>query len=123
MRTDTCNSVRKLSYLLVKEVKNIHGDKYLDKSEDTANVFIMRIDCHNHLQNVWIGAITKRISKYLDDILACFSEDIESRYRLSTMMEDLLRSSDKDFIIPQNYTKGHVDVLKHWTKKYHTGDL
>ena len=66
MSTNKCNFSRKLSYLLVVDVTNICEDKYLKKVEDPANVLIMRIYFHNHLRNVWIGAITKRLSKYLD---------------------------------------------------------
>ena len=83
----------------------------------------MRTDCPNHLQNVWIGAITKRLSTYLDEILACDLEAIESRYRVSTMMDAVLRSIDKEFYLPENYPKGHGDVFKHWMKKYHPGAL
>ena len=38
-------------------------------------------------------------------------------------MDAVLRSVDKEFIIPENYPKGHGDVLKHWMKKYHPRDL
>ena len=79
--------------------------------------------CHNHLRNVWIGTITKHLSKYFDDILACDLEAIESRYRLSTMMDSVLRSIDKELSLPENYLKWCVDVFKHWVKKYYPGDL
>ena len=39
------------------------------------------------------------------------------------MMENYLRSIDKEFSLPANYPKGHGDVFKHWMKKYHPGDL
>ena len=65
----------------------------------------MRTDCHNHLRNVWIGAITKHLSKYLDDILDQDLEAIESRYRVSNMMDDVLSSIDKEFSIPENDPK------------------
>ena len=76
MSTDACNYDRKLSYLLVEEVTNIWEEKYLEKVENTANVLIMRTYFHNHLRNVWIGAITKHLSKYLDEILDCDLEAI-----------------------------------------------
>ena len=34
-------------------------------------------------------------------------------------MESVLSSIDKEFSLPENYPKGHGDVFKHWTKKYH----
>ena len=73
----------------------------------------MRKYCHNCHQNEWIGAITKRLSKYLNKILACALETIESRYRVSTMMDAVLCLIDKEFSIPENYPKVHGDVFKH----------
>ena len=123
MSTDICNSSRKLSSMLVEDATKICEEKYLDKGEDPANVLIMRTDCHNHLLNVCIGAITKRLSKYLDEILACYLEAIDSRYRLSTMMDSLLSSIDKYFSLPENYPKEYGDLCRHWMKNYHRGDL
>ena len=76
----------------LEEVTKICEEKSLEKGEDTANVLIMRTDFHNHLRNVRIGAITKHLSKYLDDILACEFEASESRYRVYTMIDAVLRS-------------------------------
>ena len=81
--------------MLVAEVTKICEEKSLEKVEDPTNVLITRTDFHNHLQNLWIGAITKRLSKYLDEILTCDLEAIDSRYIVSTMMDSLLRSIDK----------------------------
>ena len=39
------------------------------------------------------------------------------------MVDAVLRSIDKEFSLPENYLKGHGDVFKHWTKKYHPRDL
>ena len=100
MSTDTCNSSRKLSSLLVEEVTKICEDKYLEKGEDHANVLIMITDCHNHLRNVLVGAITKCLSFYLYEILACDLESIENRYRVSTIMDAVLRSIDNKFSLP-----------------------
>ena len=123
MSTETCNSAHKILSLMVKEVTKICEEKSLEKGEDPANVLILRTDFHNHFQNVWIGAIAKRLSKYLDKILACDFELIESRYRISTMMDAVLRSIDKYFSLPENYPKGHGNLFNHWVKKYHPGAL
>ena len=66
MSTDTCNSARKFLFLSVEEVTKICEDKSQENFEDPANLLIMRNYYHNHLQNVWIGDITMRLSKYLD---------------------------------------------------------
>ena len=41
-------------------------------SEDMIEVFIL--DCHNHLRNVWIGAMNKVLLKYLLDLM---KEDLD----------------------------------------------
>ena len=69
--TNTYNSARKLSSLFVEEITKICKDKSIDNGEDPDNFLIMRTDFHNHFRNLWIGAITKCPSKYLDDILFC----------------------------------------------------
>ena len=69
-RTDTCNSAHKISSLLAEEATKIREEKSLEKGEYPTNVIITRTYFRNHLRNVWIGAITKRLSKYLDEILA-----------------------------------------------------
>ena len=56
----------------------------------------------------------------MDYILAYDLEAIESRYRLSTMIDDVLSSIYKEFSQPENYPKGHGYLFKHWMKKYHT---
>ena len=38
-------------------------------------------------------------------------------------MDDVLRSIDKEFSLPENNPKGHGDVFKHRMKKYHPGAL
>ena len=119
MSTAICNSARNLSSLLMEEATKIRKEKSLEKGEDNANVLIMRKYCHNHLRNVWIGDIAKRLSEYLYRILVCDLEAIESRYIVSTIMDAVLRSIDKEFSHPANYPKGHVDVFKQRMKKYH----
>ena len=39
------------------------------------------------------------------------------------MMDAVLRAIGKEFILPENYPKGHGDVFKNWMKKYHPGPL
>jgi len=71
------------------------------------------MDCHHHLRNVWIGAMNKRLSTYLNEILASDLDAIDYQYRVSTMMDMVLRAIDKEFSLPANYPKGHGDMFKH----------
>ena len=71
------------------------------------------------MRNVWIGAITKRLSSYLNEVLACDLDEISSVYRVTTMMDGVLRAIDKEFSLPANYPKGHGDQFLHWLKEHY----
>lgn len=96
-----------------------------ERAGDADSIVVLRADCHHHLQNVWIGALNKRLSQHLNEMLAgtCDFEAIESRYRVSTMFDAILRSIDKEFSLPANYPKGHGDQFKHWLRQNHPGAL
>ena len=81
------------------------------------------IDCHDHMMDIWIGAITKHMSSYLNEILACDLDVIDFRYHVSTMIDAVLRAVYKEFILPDNYPKVHVDEFNHWLKLNHSGAL
>ncbi len=80
--TDTCNSARLLSSLIKDAVTQAVGQKIEDCGEnpDNEQINVYTQDCHNHMRNVWIGAVTKRLSSYLNEILASNLEAIDFRY-------------------------------------------
>ena len=117
--TDACNAARLESSKIADEVVKAVKEKIAKEGLKDRDVLVLRQDCHHHLRNVWIGAITKRLSAYLDDILAVDLDAIHFRYRVSTMMDAILRSVDKEFSLPANYPKGHGDQFLHWLKKNH----
>jgi hypothetical protein len=123
--TDTCNSARLLSSLIKDAVTQAVGEKIsgCDGNPDDERIKVYTQDCHNHMQNVWIGAVTKRLSSYLNEILASDLEAIDFRYRVSTMFEAVLCAIDKEFSLPANYPKGHGDMFLHWLKENHPGAL
>ena len=49
---------------------SVAKDKAIADGEDRSEVLVQKINCHNHLRNVWIGAIMKRMSSYLNEVLA-----------------------------------------------------
>ena len=51
----------------------------------------------------------KRLSKFLNEILACDLDTTDFRYRVSTMMDAVLLVIDKEFSLPTDYPKGHQD--------------
>ena len=117
--SDTCNGARLTSELLSNEIEKAIKEKIAKEGLPERDVLVLQQDCHHHLRNVWIGAITKRLSSYLNEILAADLDAIDFRYRVSTMMDAVLRSVDKEFSLPANYPKGHGDQFQHWLKKNH----
>ena len=107
--------------MLAEYVKDSVREKIVSNGgipdDDTINVLTQ--DCHHHLQNVWIGAVNKRMSLYLNEVLASDLESIDFRLRVTTMFDGVLRAVDKEFSLPANYPKGHGDLFKHWLKEYH----
>lgn len=121
INTDTCNGARKLSELLADAVNDAVRQKLQSRGEvDTEdNITSIRQDCHHHMRNVWIGAVTKRLSAYLNNLLSDDLSNIEFRLRVTTMFDGILRAIDKEFSLPANYPKGHGDMFKHWLRMYH----
>ena len=119
--TDTCNSARLLSRLLADKVKSAVEQKM--GNLDGSNVIVLTQDCHHHLRNVWIEAVNKRLSSYLNEVLASDLSNIDFRLRVSTMFDAVLRAVDKEFSLPANYPKGHGDMFLHWLRHHHPGAL
>ena len=106
---------------MVTHLTEVAKEKAIADGEDVSDVIVQTIYYHNHLRNVWIRAITKRMSSYLNDILACDLYAIDFRYRVLTIMDAVLRAVYKKFRLPSNYPKGHGDEFKHWIKLNHPG--
>ena len=121
--TDTCHGARLFSSLLVEEIELAAKEKAQENGEDGSDILVCLMNCHHHLRNVWIGAMNKRLSTYLNEILASDLDAIDYRYRVSTMMDMVLRAIDKEFSLPANYPKGHGDMFKHWMNLNHPGAL
>ena len=67
--------------------------------------------------------MNKRLSTYLNEILASDLDTIDYRYPVSIMMDIVLQVIDKEFSLPANYPKGHGDMFKHWMHLNHPGAL
>ena len=55
----------------------------------------MEVDCWNHLRNIWLGGITKALSRYLRDVLTDDLEHISPRRRVIPGIEAVLRAVDR----------------------------
>ena len=123
INSDTCNGARLTSSLIADEIVKAVKEKIAKEGLDDRDILVLRQDCHHQLCNVWIGAITKRLSSYLNEILACDLDQISSIYRVTTMMDGVLLAIDKEFSLPANYPKGHGDQFLHWLKEHHSEAL
>ena len=79
-----------------------------------AQIRINLFDCHNHLRNVWIGAINKDISTHLSDLIQEDLDNIDSRLRVSTKFDVVLLAVDKEFSLCCNYAKGDGKAYLAW---------
>ncbi len=128
INTDTCNAARFLGQLLVDAVDHAVAEKMELTGEVADNLLngvhsAMVQDCHHHMRNVWVNAVTIALSVYLNKVLADDLGEIDHRLRVSTMFDAILRALDKAVSLPANYPKGFGDQFKHWLLKYHPGAL
>ena len=87
--SDTCNAARLTSSMTVDAIEDaIAGAK--EAAGEEYELTVLCQDCHHHLRNVWIGALNKCLSKYLNKILQEDLSKIDFRYRVSTMFDSVL---------------------------------
>ena len=101
-------------------IKSIEDAAALLSVEETV---ILEVDCWNHLRNVWLGGMTKELSKYLKVHLCEDLECIDSRLRVTPSIDMILRAVDKEFSLCANYPKGHGEIFHEWIEKNHPGAL
>ena len=89
-------------------IANLKESEVLDNDD----VSCSGVDCHHHLQNVWIKAMNKRLTKYLTNILAGNLSNIHYWYHVTTDIVNVITSVDKEFNFPANYPKGHENEFK-----------
>ena len=68
VNSDTCNSTQLTSSILVDKIEEV----LKVKTKETGDVYectVLRMDCHHHVRNVWIGVLNKHLSTYLNNIL------------------------------------------------------
>eukprot|EP00957_Ditylum_brightwellii_P103225 7867580-Ditylum_brightwellii.AAC.1 len=74
---DTCNGTQKTRCLL----KNVIDDTAKAQEVSDEEVTVLEVDCWNHLCNVWLGGMTKALSKCLNSSLKGDLESINSNLR------------------------------------------
>ena len=115
--SDTCNAALKTSRLLEEAI--VTAAKEMGNEEPA----VLQIRCWNHLRNVWVGGMTKKLSAHLNDVLHDELKAIDFRLRVSTSFESVLRALDKEFSLCANYPKGHGEEFLPWMELRHPGAL
>ena len=120
--SDGCNAARLTSTITVKALEAAIEEAAALEGEEYKPLIVI-VGCHHHMRNVWIGALVKDLSKYLNGILHEDLSNINFRYRVLTMFDSVLRATDKEFSLPANYPKGHGVLFKMWMEINHPGAL
>ena len=78
---------------------------------DSDDIPFLEVDCWNHLRNVYLGGMKKSLSTLLGNKMREGLNEIDSQLRVSTSTKSVLCAVDKDFILCDNYTKGHKELF------------
>ena len=108
---DTCNTARKVARLLAESIKDACKEENM--TDEQFAVYIGH--CWHHLRCLWIGAGLKRADKYLSDVLGDDLQLIPLLLRVTTNIENILISLEKEFALTANYAKGHGSLFYAWT--------
>ena len=101
--TDNCNPANALGREFAIKAEELAKEKVREEGGDESAVFVMQQNCHHHMRNVWFGNVVKRMSSFLNELLACDLAAINFRYCVSTLMDTVLCAVDKEFSLPDNY--------------------
>ena len=115
VNSDTCNTARKTRRIIVEKINDAAGEMNISETN------VLEVDCWNHLRNVWLGGMTKALSNHLRNILINDLDCIDTRLRVSTNFETILRAVDKEFSLAANYPKGHGELFRKWMETHHPG--
>ena len=117
VNTDTCNAARKTRRILVSSIANAADEMNVSRRN------ILEVDCWNHLRNVWLGGMTKELSIFLRNSMTSKRDCIDTRLRVTTSIEAILRAVDKEFSLAANYPKGHGELFRKWMDTHHPGAM
>ena len=126
LQGDTCNTAQLTKEILTEMVAQAKQSEMgaaawnaLTKEEQQHEVRCHKLDCHNHMRNIFLGPMSKAMSKHLavelKDHLAAFS----SWDRMTTDFDQLLRACYKEFHHGNKYYKGKGREFWVWLKEHH----
>ena len=104
--TDTCAAAQKLRRILTEKIPGLYD-----------------YDCMQHLRNVWFGAMEKKLTKKLNEMLRADIDEIDPKLRVTASISAIIRAVDKEFSLSANYPKGHGEMFLEWMRANHPGEL
>ena len=67
--------------------------------------------------------MTKELSSFLRDFMISELDCIDTRLRVTTSIDAILRAVDKELSLTTNYPKGHRESVRKWIDTHHTGAI
>ena len=104
--TDNCNTAQKVRRILVNVIDGT-----------------LEYDCVNHLRNVWLGNMERKLTKELNRQLRMDLDEIDPRLRVTSLIRAIICAVDKQFSLPANYPKGHGELFLEWIREKYPGQL
>jgi len=98
--TDSCNSAQKARRLLQHEIGSD----------------VLEMDCHCHLQKVWIKGMEKSNSGFLRVVVSDSLEKIPPKLWVTCIFSAIARAWDKFFSLCANYPKGQGEHFAAWLR-------
>ena len=76
-----------------------------------------------HLRNVWINGVAKKVSAFLNETLFESLDSISNFLRVSPDLANVIRAFHKEFSLTANYPKGHGEKFRDFMVKNHPNEF
>ena len=89
----------------------------------TCEIDVFGVECHNHLQNIWVKAMRLALSAYIKEQLKDSFAELDSNSRVSSDCNQILLLIDKCFNDNTEYTKGYAVEFRDYVERKHGGKV
>ena len=127
---DTCNTAQLTKEILTKMIgdqkRSEMGAEAWDALTEVEQVHVCRVhklDCHNHMRNIFLAPMSKAMSQHVADELKDHLDAFSSWERMTTEFDQLLRACYKEFHHGNKYYKGKGREFWVWLKETHPLDF
>ena len=121
--SDTCNTAQKakriLTQMIGEQVRAEMGEaawKKLTEAEQAEAINVHKLDCNQHLRNIFLKEMSAAQAKYVAEELKPHLDLFSSWERMSTDYSQLLRASYKEFHHGNKYYHGKGREFWVWLK-------